>query len=220
MEIENLFTDQKWAILSALSKGKWSPLQLAEKSKTTMANISQQLRLLEFSNLVKKEKIPNRDKGKPRTLFSLSYDYVYIISLMDGFAEKKLIKVDKFHSIVLRTLFLNNQDLHYYIIKFLLEIEEHLNNIDVMTIRQSEDTITMIIASKNPKDIEKKLKDATIKRANSKSISFKIKVVSIEQLKKLYQKKEDIFSSPADVSIICDSNREFSKLVETGVIMK
>ena len=52
-----MFTEQKWNILQCLSKDKFSPIQLAEKLNTTMANISQQLRLLEAANLVKKEKI-------------------------------------------------------------------------------------------------------------------------------------------------------------------
>ena len=40
----------------------------------------------------KKEKIKNRDKGKPRTLFSLTGDYAYLISAMDNFADKKLLE--------------------------------------------------------------------------------------------------------------------------------
>ena len=55
-----MFSEQKWNILRCLSQGKSSPLQLAGKLNTTMANISQQLRLLEATNLVKKEKIRNK----------------------------------------------------------------------------------------------------------------------------------------------------------------
>ena len=58
MELASMFTEQKWNIIKALSENKYSPLQLAEKLDTTMANISQQLRLLEASNIVKKEKKP------------------------------------------------------------------------------------------------------------------------------------------------------------------
>ena len=55
MELATLFTEQKWNIIKSLSLGKFSPLQLAQRSDTTMANISQQLRLLEAASLVKKE---------------------------------------------------------------------------------------------------------------------------------------------------------------------
>ena len=93
MELEPMFTQQKWNILKCLSEEKLSPLQLAEKLDTTMANISQQLRLLEAANLVKKEKIRNRDNGKPRSLFSLREDCAYLIPTMQKFANKKLLKV-------------------------------------------------------------------------------------------------------------------------------
>ena len=101
MEIETLFTEQRWNILNELSHAKYSPLQLAEKSKTTMANISQQLRLLEASELVVKEKIPNRDKGKPRALFSLADEFAYLISVTRGFAHKKLLRLDAFEKILI-----------------------------------------------------------------------------------------------------------------------
>jgi hypothetical protein len=41
MELELMFSEQKWNILKCLADGKASPLQLAEKLNTTMANISQ-----------------------------------------------------------------------------------------------------------------------------------------------------------------------------------
>ena len=108
MELETMFTEQKWNIIKCLSEEKFSPLQLAEKLDTTMANISQQLRLLEASNLVKKEKIKNRDKGKPRTLFSLTDDHAYLISAMQSFADKRLLKITPHHKTILRIWFLEN----------------------------------------------------------------------------------------------------------------
>src|SRR3989344_7343405 len=125
MEMESMFTEQKWNILRELSSEKASPLQLAEKLNTTMANISQQLRLLEASNLVKKEKIKNRDKGKPRTLFSLTHDHAYIIPTMSNFAEKKLLKVEDHHRIILKIWFLVNPDLHSPLEKIYWKIEPH-----------------------------------------------------------------------------------------------
>src|SRR3989338_2788847 len=117
MELETMFTEQKWNILKCLSEDKFSPLQLAEKLNTTMANISQQMRLLEAANLVKKEKIRNRDKGKPRTLFSLTDECAYIIPTMNHFAGKKLIKVNDYQKMLLRTWFLEDLDLQQSIEK-------------------------------------------------------------------------------------------------------
>jgi DNA-binding transcriptional regulator GbsR (MarR family) len=95
MELETLLTGSKWQIIKQLTKNKQSPLELAEKLNTTIANISQQLRLLELGNIVKKEKTGAAGIGKPRTLFSLKQEFVYIIIASDKKAEKKLIELTK-----------------------------------------------------------------------------------------------------------------------------
>ncbi len=215
MEIETLFTEQKWKILSALSKGKFSPLQLAERSNTTMANISQQLKLLEFSNLVKKEKIRNRDKGKPRTLFSLSDDHAYLISAAEGFADKRLLKLDEFHKIMIRVLFLENQELHYYVEKFIWGIEEYLGLVDVIAIVPGKEEIKVIISGSNTKDIEKKIQNTTIKGPKNASINFKIKVLSSADAEKLVKQKAKAPNSEI-IYPIYDPKKIFSKLMDGG----
>ncbi len=104
MDIETLFTSSKWEIIEKLAEKSYSPLELSKILNTTMANISQQLRLLEALNLVKKQKVSNRDKGKPRALYSLSGDYVYIISFMQGSAQKKLIPLNQQTKAIIKNL--------------------------------------------------------------------------------------------------------------------
>ena len=104
MELETLLTGTKWEILELLSKEKLSPLDLANKLNTTIANISQQLRLLETANLIKKEKTGQIKPGKPRTLYSLAEDYAFITILSKGLAKKKLIKINQNQKGVLKHL--------------------------------------------------------------------------------------------------------------------
>ncbi|MEM2139161.1 MAG: ArsR family transcriptional regulator [Candidatus Woesearchaeota archaeon] len=78
MEFETLFSSTRWEILKTLSEKKLSPIELADKLKTTSANISQQLRLLELAGLIKSEKLSNSDKGKPRIVYSLAGDFSFI----------------------------------------------------------------------------------------------------------------------------------------------
>ena len=179
MELETLFTEQKWNILKLLSQTKLSPLQMAERSNTTMANISQQLRLLEAAHLVKKEKIQNRDKGKPRSLFSLSNDYAYVVSAMHGFADKKLLELDDFSKIMFRTWFLD-KELNYYIAKFLWTIEPHIDNISYIAVQQAADDIMVFLVC----DKSLKLKDVAIKGPKYKSKMLKIKIISKGEAKK------------------------------------
>ena len=95
MDIETLLTGSKWEIIQSLSKESLSPLELAKRLNTTIANISQQLRLLQAANLIKKQKTGHAAKGKPRTLFSLAEDYALIIVFTKGFTEKKLVKLSE-----------------------------------------------------------------------------------------------------------------------------
>jgi hypothetical protein len=167
MEFEMLFTDQKWSILKNLSLNKYSPLQLASKSQTTIANISQQLRLLEAANIVQKEKIPNRDKGKPRTLFSLTNNYAYLISTMNDFAEKRLLELTDYHQIILKIWYIKDPELHYHLEKFYWKIEPHLKDIDGIAFIQTLDECKILITSDKLRESNKKLDDISIKNKNA-----------------------------------------------------
>ena len=104
MELETLLIGSKWQIIEQLTKKKQSPLELAKKLGTTIANISQQLRLLELGNIVKKEKTGASGLGKPKTLFSLKQEFAYIIIASDKKADKKLITLTKKEKYLLKKL--------------------------------------------------------------------------------------------------------------------
>ncbi len=95
MELETLLTGSKWEIIELLAKEKLSPIELAKRLNTTVANISGQLRLLQTAGLVKKEKTGSAGAGKPRVLFSLSEDYGFVIVFSKDFAKKKLLRLTK-----------------------------------------------------------------------------------------------------------------------------
>jgi DNA-binding transcriptional regulator GbsR (MarR family) len=95
MDLETLLTGTKWEILVILADKPSSPTELAEKLNTTIANISQQIRLLQTAGLIKKQRTGFGQPGKPRMLFSLSDDYALITVLSKGFAKKKLIQISQ-----------------------------------------------------------------------------------------------------------------------------
>ncbi|MEK6946648.1 MAG: winged helix-turn-helix domain-containing protein [Nanoarchaeota archaeon] len=200
MELELLFSDQKWNILKCLSENKYSPIQLAEKLNTSTANISQQMRLLEAANLVKKEKIKNRDKGKPRTLFSLTEDYAYLIPAMNGFADKKLLKVQDHHKIILKIWFLENPDLHPQLEYLCWKIEPYLANIDAIAVNKSS-KIVIIVSNK---------RDEIMKIAE-KNKSINVEVFSIEEAESYLKHGKKPLFSIIDLAIIHDRNKIFSK---------
>jgi len=79
--------------IEILAKQPSSPTELAKKLNTTVANVSQQLRLLQTAGLTKRKRISQLKPGKPRTQFSLSDDYALIIIISPDFAKKKLIRL-------------------------------------------------------------------------------------------------------------------------------
>ena len=158
MHIESLFTDQKWNILQALSSEPQSPLQLSLKLNTTIANISQQLKLLEAVNLVKKEKVRNRDKGKPRTLFSLVEEYALLIPTTKHFAQKKLFKITSHQKTILKIWFLP-QELQQSAESLYWELRQHHPYVSLATDSKSD---KLYIIAENKKELTSLSKQATI----------------------------------------------------------
>lgn len=93
MDVETLLTGIKWEIIETIAKQPSSPTELAKKLNTSVANISQQLRLLQTAGLINKKKISQLKPGKPRAQFSLADDFCMIISFSQDLVKKKLIRL-------------------------------------------------------------------------------------------------------------------------------
>ena len=100
MELDSFLASPRWEILSLISERPSSPIELAEKTKTTVSFVSQQLKLLEAAQIVKKTKTGAFEKGKPRNLFSISQDFVQ--SVLEGIAP--LMKPEEYGDKVLNQL--------------------------------------------------------------------------------------------------------------------
>ena len=161
-----------------------------------MANISQQLNLLEFSRIVKKEKISNRDKGKPRTLFSIADDYGYIVSVMKGFTEKKLMKIDELHKIILRVWFIKNQEAKANIEKCIFSIEDDLDKLECMLFNEDQDSFSLIIVAEDQKLLGERIKSAVIKKMAVNKKSFLVSIISLKELEKAIKQKKIEMDSP------------------------
>jgi len=180
MEQETLFTASKWDILKILSSGSKSPFQLAKMSSTSVANISQQLRLLEMAGLVQSKRISNRDKGQPRLLYSLVGNQSFLIASAKDFVDKKLLKLSEYNKVILKIWFLDNPKLHYYLEKAFWHIEEALTENDALLFETDNlDDISLVLVSDNA-GIKKELKKLSIKSPDgvSKTILFNVKTKS------------------------------------------
>jgi predicted transcriptional regulator len=133
MDHENLFTATKWDILKALEKSPQSPIEIAKTLSSSLANVSQQLRLLEMAGVVKTKRISNRDKDKPRILYSLAGNLSYLIATSDNFVDKKLLSLSDRNKIILRIWFLDDANLRYALEKVFWQIEPHLDHIEKLS---------------------------------------------------------------------------------------
>jgi len=170
MEFEDLLSKSKWAILKELAKGEKSAVEIAKKTNQSIANVTQQLQLLEAYNLVKKAKqIKEKKAGKPRTPYTLNQEIVMVSMLKPGIAEKKLLKLretDDYHKCLLNIFFILKPEDHYYLIKFIcltdmvkkadtIEVREKYSNMNIIGLEGK--TKKIISWSHNKKEIEEGL---------------------------------------------------------------
>ena len=179
MELETLFTASKWEILTYLSKSKFSPLELSKKINTSIANVSQQLRLLEFAGLVKKEKVSQREAGKPRTLYFLAKDFSHLILVMANCAEKRLVPLTEHHKILLRIWMIEDVQLHYFLEKFYWKIENIVDQSKLIVVDTKSPELTVYIVS-DSRDI--KIQDTQIRNLRGETKNIVLKVLSEKEL--------------------------------------
>jgi len=210
MEQETLFTASKWDILKILSSGAKSPIQLAKISNTSVANISQQLRLLEMAGLVQSKRISNRDKGQPRLLYSLVGNHSFLITSSRDFVEKKLFKLSEYNKVVLKIWFLDNPQIHYFLEKAFWQIEDELGESDALLFDTSSfSDLSLIILSDKP-ETRKGLKKLSIKNPDgvSKTVSFNFKPKS--EWKKIAKASQSKFYTLYDPSSIVQQKEELT----------
>jgi predicted transcriptional regulator len=133
MDHETLFTATKWDILKVLEKGPKSPLEISNALGSSLANVSQQLRLLEMAGVVTSKRVSNRDKDKPRILYSLAGNLSYLIATSDKFVDKKMLSLTERNKIILRIWFLDDANLRYALEKAFWQIEPQLEHITKIT---------------------------------------------------------------------------------------
>jgi len=191
MDHETLFTASKWDILKQLGTQPRSPLELAKLCSTSIANVSQQLRLLEMAGLVKTQRIPNRDKDKPRILYSLAGNLSYVIATSGSFVEKKVLHMSDYNKIIMRIWFYSDPTVHYALEKAFWKIEENLEKISfigVDTRRTAPITFYIKPVGKMPE-----LKPFTIAEPSgvTRQVVFDTKLPAMEHMHVLYDPKND-----------------------------
>lgn len=155
MDYDSFLSLPRWQILEIISTHPSSPIEISSKLGTSVSYVSQQLKLLEAANLVKKERTGQSDKGKPRMLFSLSREILYFKSLTREHPIKKLIHLSDFHKIILNIWVIEDQNIHHLLQKLYYNLEDQLDLIEGIFFddHSSKSKVIIISESKLVKNI-------------------------------------------------------------------
>lgn len=165
---QEMLSNNKWQLIKEIAEKSQSPTELAERTETSISNVTQQLKLLEAYGIVRKEKSQEKNSiGKPKAIYSLNHEFVYATLLAHGKAEKKYFKLEGFGKVIFNLLFLLNTDDVFYIIKFMIKNEELLKKCKAIGIlRSSKESIELFLITDNMDEIRAKFSNMFIEDLN------------------------------------------------------
>jgi len=206
MDFDLFFSSPRWKILEIIATNPSSPLEISQKLKTSVSYVSQQLKLLEAANLVVKEKTGLAEKGKPRTIFSLSDEILQLSVLMKFHSARKIIPLTDYHKRIIKIWLLENSDLHYYVEKFYWGIESNLNHIkgifiDLNPLLKRTRILVVLSEVSEIKKIQLKINSFLKETGNKLDCS----IISENELKKISSKSVENIQSIHDPNFLLDS---------------
>ena len=188
MELDSFLSSPRWDMLKIIISKPSSPMEIAQELQTTTSFVSQQLKLLEAASLVKKQKTGAFERGKPRTLFSISEESIYIIPLAKNSPDKKLIPLSKENKVIINIWCLENKNIQIVLQKLFWQIQNYLENIQSISVYTKPSTPKVYIASKDT-SITHKINE--IQKSLEKKVSLEV-ISSSAPLEKL--DSEHLFS--------------------------
>ena len=180
MNSDLFFSSPRWKILEVLTTTPSSPLEISHKVNTSVAYVSQQLKLLEAAKFIERQKTGSSEKGMPRSLYSISNEVLYLTALVRGHPSKKLLYLTNYHKLILKIWLLENSDLHYFVERLYWKIEGYLPDVRAIFIDNSSNKplIYLVSESKELKSIINTFQKETNQR-------IEIKIIQEADLKKI-----------------------------------
>lgn len=165
-----IFSNSKWTLIKEIAIKKQCPTELAIKTNTSLSNITQQLKLLEAYNIIKREKSGERNTGKPKTMFSLNEEFTYSIMLKNGKAERKYFKIEGFNSLLFNSMFILGVEDAFYMLKFSFKYEDILKKCkSIGVIRAGKESIELFLITDHVDEIRSKFSNIFIEDHGGKT---------------------------------------------------
>lgn len=171
--IDDALFSTKWDLLQLIARSKnKTPTELARVLNTSLANITQQLKLLEAYGLVGKEKENNPEKkvGKPKLRYTLSKDVASLAVVGEGFAEKKSIVPTDYSVVFLKALLSASSEDAEALLKFLMTHDELMQKCKgIGLVKITKDSLELFLHTEFIDEIRKKHSHAVVADPSFKS---------------------------------------------------
>ncbi len=153
-EDNSLFQGSKWELLQLIAEKPRDASELAKLKNTSLANITQQLKLLEaagiiVSSVAPKDKTKSRTRGKPKKVYRLNGSRALIMALTPLFSSKAIIKPTPFEAALLRVMLMNSSKKEE-IIEKLLQLYKYMKDIELIALKNDN----LLIKSKREIKVE------------------------------------------------------------------
>ncbi|RMD67986.1 MarR family transcriptional regulator [Candidatus Pacearchaeota archaeon] len=177
MDFDLFLTEPRWRVLEIIANCPSSPAEIAAQLNTSLAYVSQQLRLLEAANLVTKQRTKSVEKGRARVVYSLTQENAYIGSLIKGFAFKKKIKLSNYHKAILKIWSLENPQTHEPASRAYNSLLPHLKEIEAIFLvpnsAHAKPSIAVVSSSRKLKPLVESI-ERELKPLSSELVSIKL----------------------------------------------
>jgi predicted transcriptional regulator len=171
MDFDNFLVSQRWQILELIAKEPTSPVKISEEIGTSVAYVSQQLKLLEAAGILEKVRTKAFTKGKPRLIYSIKSEVFHLTALIPGHPIKKKITPSKNQKITIKCWSIKNSELSKSTEKLFWRIEPYLEKIKSIFVDQESNKITI-------KSDFKKIKTIADSFLKGSKIKFELKSTS------------------------------------------
>jgi len=182
---EEICTNNKWALLQLIAEEPQTPSALALKTHTSISNVVQQLKLLEAYNIVTHERAPLQEpeqktttsiksriknSGKPKNIYTLTTQTIYMTILRKGFAQKKTIKLDSNNILLFTTIATTNSEDAFFILKFMMTYEDLIKKTKAIGfLKSTRESIELFIISDHLEELRSKFSNIFVQDLSGKT---------------------------------------------------
>lgn len=149
MNEKELLNGVRWKVIEILAKeGSMTASEIAKKTNTSLPAISQATSLLEAYKYISAKALARGSPGKPKTLYTLNKETVYIALCTHGVAKQFAFSPSAMHAATLRAFQLPEDD-QDWIIQLLWSHRDILSTVDAIAYVRSDEEETHILVLTN-----------------------------------------------------------------------